>query len=147
VREREITVRYDLRVIDTRTGVELGAHTESAEAMARAVYSDYSAEGDCGEYFLVPPDMKRADPDRARAIEDEWGERFGKWTLPEFLERARRDRGRTHYQPGNRHEFMGDMRERPVFMGDLPDENEMAFIALDGMWQPVLGMLKELDAK
>ena len=34
-----------------------------------------------------------------------------------------------------------------MWLGELPGENDLAAVALDVIWQPVLGMLKELDAR
>ena len=67
--------------------------------------------------------------------------------LPSLLEKARNDRHRSRYSASDRHAFFGDCRERPIWLGGLPGENDMAAIALDVVWQPVLGMLKELDEK
>jgi len=77
----------------------------------------------------------------------EWKQRFGAWTLPKLLERARKEHRHTHYGAEDRKAFFADCHERPVWLAELPGEDELASIALDGVWQPVLGMLQELDAK
>ena len=85
---------------------------------------------------------------RAKNREMEWKTDFGNWTLPALLERARKDRSHRHYGHGDRATFIQqDCGERPIWLAELPDERELALIALDGLWQPVLGMLQELDAK
>lgn len=146
-REREVSVQYDLEVVDVEDEVSLAAYTDAAAAYARVVFTDYQAQGDCADYCLVPPNLKQSDPARAKELEGEWKSHFGTWTLPSLLERARKDRTRARYTAGDRAAFFADCRERPVWLGELPSENDLAAIALDVIWQPVLGMLKELDEK
>jgi hypothetical protein len=146
-REREVSVHYDLEVVDVEDEASLAAYTDVAAAYARVVFTDYQGQGDCADYCLVPPDLKRSDPARAEKLDAEWKSHFGTWTLPSLLERARKDRSHSRYSSGDRSAFFSDCRERPVWLGELPGENDLATIALDVIWQPVLGMLKELDAK
>jgi hypothetical protein len=146
-REREVTVHYDLEVVGVEDQVALATYTDGTTAYARVVFTDFQPQGDCGDYCLFPPAMKQSDPARAKRVESEWKQHFGTWTLPSLLERSRKDRMHSRYGSGDRSAFFADCHERPVWLGELPDENELAAIALDGVWQPVLGMLKELDAK
>jgi hypothetical protein len=146
-RERIVTVQYDLEVVETENEITLSSYNDTVEGYARVVFSDFQATGDCDDYRVVPPGLKRSDPARAERLESEWRRHFGTWPLPALLEKARGDRHRSRYSASDRHAFFGDCRERPVWLGGLPGENDMASIALDVVWQPVLGMLKELDAK
>jgi len=146
-RERTVSVHYDLEVVDTEDEASLVAYTDAVEGYARVVFTDFQAQGDCADYCVVPPGLKRSDPTRAEKLQAEWTSHFGTWTLPSLLEQARKDRHRSRYTPGDRAAFFTDCRERPVWLGGLPGENDLATIALDVIWQPVLGMLKELDAK
>lgn len=146
-REREVTVNYDVEVVDTHDRVALAKFTQGASAYARVVWTDFSASGDCGDYALATPAMRATQADRVRTIEQNWKQQFGTWTLPALLEHARKNRSHTRYQPSHRQAFFADCRERPVYLGGLPGEQELAGIALDGVWQPVVGVLKELDAK
>lgn len=146
-RERFVTVNYDLEVVETENEETLAGYTDTVEGYARVVFTDFQPTGDCDDYRLVPPGLKRSDPARAERLESEWKSHFGTWTLPALLEKARGDRHRSRYSASDRQAFFGDCRERPVWLGGLPGENDMASIALDVVWQPVLGMLKELDAK
>jgi len=146
-RERTVTVRYDLEVVETEHEASLAAFSDAVEGYARVVFTDFQATGDCDDYCVVPPGLRRSDPSRAERLESEWKRHFGTWTLPSLLEKSRSDRHRSHYSASDRHAFFGDCRERPVWLGGLPGEDDMAAIALDVVWQPVLGMLKELDAK
>ena len=147
VRERQVLAHYDLEVVDTNDEATLATYTDAVDGYARVVFTDFQAQGECADYCLVPPSLRHNDPVRASTIEGEWTSHFGNWTLPALLERARRDSRHSRYTPGDRAAFFSDCHERPVWLGDLPDENELAGIALDGVWQPVFGMLQELDAK
>ena len=147
VREREVSVRYDLEVMGIPGQATLATASDAGTAYARVVFTDFQPEGDCSDYSLVPPDMKREHPKRAEKIEADWTRSMGYWTVPLLLQRALKDRAHTRYTPADRKWFFGDCRERPVWLGELPDENILAAIALDGIWKPVLGMLQELDAK
>lgn len=146
-REREITVHYDVEVVDVENGAPLVTYSDGATAYARVVFTDFQAQGDCADYVVVPPYLKQSDPERAARLQSDWKKTFGNWTLPSLLDRARRDRHHARYASSDRAAFFSDCRERPVWLGELPDENDLAAIALDVIWQPVLGMLKELDAK
>jgi hypothetical protein len=146
-RDRQVDIQYDVEVVDTRGGTTVGKFTRGATAYARVVYTDFSPTGECSNYCLVPPAMRESDPERARRIEQDWKATFGSWTLPALLESARRERSHTRYSDSDRQAFFADCHERPVYLGGLPNAHELAGIALDGVWQPVVGMLKELDAK
>lgn len=146
-RERTVTVHYDLEVVDTEDESSLSRYSDAVEGYARVVFTDFQAAGDCKDYRLFPPGLRTSDPSRASDIEREWRRNFGTWTLDALLEKARNDRGRSRYAASDRGAFFGDCHERPVWLGGLPGDNDMASIALDVVWQPVLGMLRELDAK
>ena len=146
-RERIVTVQYEFEVVDTEDEASLSRFGDAVEGYARVVFTDFEPTGDCDDYVVVPPGLKRTDPARAADLQEGWRSHFGTWTLPALLRKARSDRNRSHYSAADRQAFFGDCRERPVWLGGLPGENDMAAIALDVIWQPVLGMLKELDAK
>ena len=146
-RERTVTVQYELEVVDTEDEVSLARFSDAVQGYARVVFSDFQVTGDCRDYCLVPPELRRSDPSRASQLETEWKSHFGTWTVTSLLEKTRSDHHRSRYASSDRQAFYADCHERPVWLGDLPGENDMAAIALDVVWQPVLGMLKELDAK
>ena len=146
-REREVSVHYALSVLDVVDGTTLAAYQDAASTYARVVFTDFQAQGDCDDYCLLPPGVRASDGERAKRAEADWKEHFGTWTVPALLAKARKDRDHARYGAGDRSAFFGDCRERPVWLGELPRENELALIALDGLWQPALGMLQELDAK
>src|SRR5262249_24550414 len=144
-RERVVTLQWDIQVLDVRTHAELVKRSAEVASVARVAWTDYRAEGSCGDYRLVPPD--RDADEEGRRIHARWKECFGTWTLPDMLEQARRDRGRSLYQSRYRDEFRSDSREHPVLCGELPGEDDMAQIALSDLWRPVLASLKDLDPK
>ena len=144
-RERWVTVHCDLVVLDARSGAVVAHREESFEADARVAWTDFQAEGDCAAYALVPPDMRRDDPIHAKEVEDSWRECFGTWRLPALLEGARKERRRATYQPGDRGEFRRPSHEHPVLLGELPSEEDLAYVALDGAWEKLLATLRELE--
>jgi hypothetical protein len=146
-RDREVTIHYDLRIVDAVDGTTLGNYSDAVTSFARVVFTDFQPQGDCDDYCLVPPDLKSSDSRRAGHIQEAWKDQFGNWTLPALLEQAKKDRNHSRYVSGDRNAFFHDCHEHPVWLGELPSEDEMAYIALDVIWQPALGMLQELDAK
>ncbi|HTR97204.1 MAG TPA: hypothetical protein VMH61_04830 [Candidatus Acidoferrales bacterium] len=144
-RERDVNVRYAVRVIDSRSGAVLAHREPSAATRARTMWTDFVPDGDCDRYALLPPDVRQSDPDRARRVDARWQERLGSWTLPEVLQLARDQRDHAHYDPRDRARFDRDTRDRPVWLGELPAPNELACVALDDAWKTVLTMLQELD--
>lgn len=146
-REREVKVNWDYEVIDVKSGVVLAHREVPADAAARIVWTDFKPEGDPGRYELLPPDVRKRDSERAKRVDSQWQERVGSWKLADLLKRARDDRGRSKWSRDYRHEFHGtDSRNRPVWLGELPGEDDLAFVALDDAWRPVLATLQELDA-
>lgn len=146
-RSREVKLQTEIEVIDVRTGATVARRTVPGEAFARTVWTDFRPEGDCTRYALLDPETRKAEPDRAKAADARWKEGAGSWTLPALLERAQKDRDRARYKSDYRREFLGDTRSRPVWLGELPSEDDLAYCALEELWKPVLAALQELDAK
>jgi len=146
-RERVVTVHCDFDVVDTRTGEVIASRSEPLEAVARVAWTDFRAEGDCGDYCLVPPDEAKADPDRAKGAERAWKECFGGLKLPDMLDHSRKDRRRSAYQSGYRDEFRRSTHDHPVLLGELPGEDDLAYLALAGSWEKVLATLADLDPR
>ena len=144
-RARRVQARYELEVLDVRDGTIVAHRENPVEAVARTIWTDFRPNGDCNAYCLVPPDLARADPGRARQASERWNSQCGAWPLPDLLERARDGSGREHYDSRYLREF-SDHR-RPVFLRELPDEDDLARLALDDVWQPVFEMLRDLDPK
>jgi hypothetical protein len=147
-RERQVTVNWDFDVVDVRTGAVLHHRAVPASCAARIVWTDFKPEGDCDRYSLLPPDVRRSDSARAKRVDAQWEERCGTWTLSSLLVKARDGRNRARWSKDYRGEFRGtDTRRRPVWLGELPGEDDMAFVALDTAWRDVFSALQELDAK
>jgi tetratricopeptide (TPR) repeat protein len=142
-RRREITIRVDFEVIETGGGARLAHDSQQRSLVAHTVFTRFAPVGSCDDYRLVPP----GDDDRKRRIEKEWRDDFGSWNLPAFLERARREPGRTRYESRHRSEFAAAGTSTPIWLDDLPPVEEMAHIALDDAWMPMLAMLRDLDGK
>src|SRR5262245_8582688 len=64
-RERSVTVRYDLEVVDTGSGNTLSTYSDKVDGYARVVFTEFQATGSCDEYRLYPPGLKNSDPERA----------------------------------------------------------------------------------
>ena len=111
------------------------------------MFTDFQPVGSTQDYHLYPPDLKESNPTRAAVLDREWKSHFGILSVPMLLARARDDRNRERYTAAYRQDFFGDCHSQPVYLGGLPGENDMASIALDASWKPVLNMLKVLDAK
>jgi len=144
-RDREISVGFEYEVVGVEEGAVVGAFSGTMKAGAHAVFTSSPAAGDCDDYCLVPPDMKKSDPDRAKRIEADWEDRCGGWKLVELLERARRENGRSAY--GSRYEdaSTNGTDGRAFFPGELPSEAELAKLAFGQVWEPLLRTLRDLD--
>jgi hypothetical protein len=144
-RQREVKLQYEFEVLDTDNEQTLARHGDQSRAVANTFYTLFQARGECADYCLLPPALKRADPRRAEQIDKEWTATFGSWTLAKVLTTARESRSRTRYRPEHRKDFLNASFVFPVFLDDLPSPNDMALIALDGTWKPVYAVLKDLD--
>ncbi|HEY3156484.1 MAG TPA: hypothetical protein VGK76_07690 [Candidatus Eisenbacteria bacterium] len=144
-RDREISVGFEYQVLGVDEGALVGAFNGTMKASAHAIFSSSPVAGDCDDYCLVPPDMKRSDPDRAKRIETDWEDRCGGWKLVELLEHARREKGRSGY--GSRYEDASTIGAdgRAFFPGELPSEGELASLAFGQVWEPLVRTLRDLD--
>ncbi len=140
--ERHVGVTLVYEVVDVKSGVVLTTASQPYESWARVVWSDYDATGDLDRYRLSPPD---ADPDEADQASRRWDASMHGMTLPHLLEQARAADTRREWDARFRREFPRDSREHPVFLGQLPPVPDMAFMALQDAWQPMLEALRQLD--
>jgi hypothetical protein len=145
-RVRAVHVEVEFEVLDADEEEFLERRSVPFDAVARTAYTRQEVDGDCDDYRLVPPSLERADRDRARRIEARWKGQFGPWTLPGLLEEARRTSGGLAYSAALRGLFWPP-RERPVFLDDLPPAEDLAALAIEGVWEPVLETLRALDSR
>jgi hypothetical protein len=146
-RERQVTVRYEFDVLEVATGAVLAHRAEKGEARVRVAWSDYRPGDDVDRYALLPPDVRKSDPGRARKVDAQWRDHMGSWSVEDVLRQSRDQRSRSRYSSRYRGEFYGDTRQRPVWLGEVPTENDLAYVALRDIWRPVLVTLRELDAR
>jgi len=145
IRDRQVVLRYEFDVLDLRTGTVVSHRNEEARAAARIAWTSFRPDEDGDRYSLLPPERRSAEPARARQVDAAWKEQMGSWTLPELMRAAHGDRDRSRYSSRYRGEFRGDSRQHPVWMGELPGEGDLAYVALEGAWRPVYDALLELD--
>lgn len=144
-RNRELSVGYEYQVIDVADGSSVDGGSGTMAASAHVIFTSAQVTGDIGDYHLVSPDLKKSDPDRAKRVETDWGERCGDWKLPDLLEHARKERTRASYEPRFRDEFKISSASRPVFLGDVPPEGDLAQLAFGQVWEPLLRTLRHVD--
>lgn len=142
--ERTVWLSYEYQVLDARTRAVIASHTEPVQAGARVAWTDYRAEGNCRDYVLYPPEFAQSQPDLVKTVTGRWKQCFGDWELPTLLEESRK-RSRAHYDSRYRDEFRPGHGARAVLLGELPDEDELATLALERSWDPLVRTLKEID--
>ncbi len=143
-RSRRVSLRFEFEIRETERGSVVARHDAPYHVTARVIDTSYRAEGDCDDFVLIPPAMKRADARGAETRDRAWKESCGSWELPAFLEMARKE-GRRSYKPSMRGEFHGDTERRPVVLGDLPPVEELALVALRGAWEPMVDALRRVE--
>jgi len=147
LRERKVKVSYEMEILDTEGYDTISRRRDTEEVVARTAYSEFTPTGACDNYCLLPPAAKKNSPDRWKRSNERWSNTFGTWTLPKFLEQTKNHSKRTRYTQNYRKEFYTPTVSRPVFLDDLPGEDELVMIALQNVWEPVYAMLRESDAK
>jgi hypothetical protein len=143
-RGREVDVQVELDVLDADSGASLAHHVEGLRAEARTIYSDFRPAADPGQYRLVSPAMEREDPVAARRATERWKTTFGDWTVPRLIEKTRTNDSRRRYRSDYAGEFSRGSRT-PVYLDDLPGVDDLARIALEPAWRPIVAMLADLD--
>jgi len=143
--ERRVWVKYDFSILDTHDGKILLTRGDEVPAEAIVVWTDYEPVGESNSYALYTAEMQKAHPEAVKVIDGRWRQCAGGWKLSAFLERARDEHRHTRYRPEDRQAFYDFSSEHPVFLGELPPEGDLAFVALDRVWEPLLAALRELD--
>ncbi len=70
-RDREVHLRYEYQVLDVADGTIVASGADQVGAEAHVIYTSVSVPGECADYSLAPPDLRKSDPDRAKRIEEE----------------------------------------------------------------------------
>ncbi len=143
-RDRDLSVGYEYSVVDVQDGAVITGNSGTLHASAHAVYTSGPVGGDNDDYCLVPPDVKRQDPERANRVEAEWGNRCGDWKLTDLIARSRKERSRG-YESRYQDDWVLRSNGRAVFLGDVPSEGELVKLAFGQVWEPLAHTLKELD--
>ncbi|HYV99754.1 MAG TPA: hypothetical protein VE967_20000, partial [Gemmatimonadaceae bacterium] len=88
-RDRTVTAQMEFDIVDTRTGGSVAHEERSENAFARTVWTDYRPDDHYDQYALLPPDVRKSDPERAKKIDDDWRKLMGSWELADLLRHAR----------------------------------------------------------
>lgn len=147
LRERKVKVSYEMEILETEGYNAITRRRDTEEVLAYTAFTQFTPTGNCDNYCLLPPDVKKSAPDRWKRSNERWTGTFGSWTLPGFLEQTQNRSSRTRYSPKYRSEFYASTLGHPVFLDDLPGEDELVLIALQDVWQPVYAMLQETDGQ
>jgi hypothetical protein len=141
---RRVTVRCEFEIRSTRDGAVVAQHEEAMRATARVIHTGRRPEGDPDDYVLASPGLRRSDSGAAEARERDWKSHCGSWSLPELLERARKEPSRP-YRPSMRSEFHSDTERKPVFLSELPPVDDLAMVALRDAWKPLLTAIRDVE--
>ncbi len=142
-RDRELSVGYEYSVVNVQDGNAITGNTGTLRAAAHAIYTLNAFDGEGDDYCLVPPDVRSKDPERAKRVESDWGDRCGDWKLSDFVARSRKHASgyESRYQDG----WVLAANGRAVFLGELPPEGEMVKLAFGQVWEPLAHTLRDLD--
>ena len=148
-RDREITVGYEYQVVNVEDGSSIVGNSGTLRAAAHAVYTSSPVDGDEDDYCLVPPDVRKADSDRAKRIDSQWEDRCGNWKLTDLIAGSRKERSRSRnesrYESRYDDDFILLSSGRAVFLGDVPPEGELVKMAFGQVWEPLTRTLRDLD--
>ena len=143
-RDRELSVGYEYSVVSVEDGTVITGNSGTLHAFAHSVLASTPLSGDDKDYCLLPPDLRKQDPDRAKKVDSDWQDHCGDWSLGDFLARSRGDRGNgyaSHYGDG----WVLRANGRAFFLGELPPDGELARLAFGQVYEPLTQTLAELD--
>jgi len=146
-REREVQVSWEFDVVEASTGHVIAHRGDKVTAQARTVYSLFASEGHDDDYCLIPPDAYRPPGYDADAAQKSWEASFGSWSVSKMVECSRNGNARSKYRRDYRGEFSPHRAARPVFLNDLPPAEDLAYVALEDVWEPMFDTLRELDGR
>ncbi len=143
-RDRDLSVGFEYSVVNVEDGATIMGNSGTLHAAAHAIYTSSPVDGDDDDYCLVPPDMRRRDPDRAKRIESEWEDHCGDWKLTDLIARSRKERARG-YESRYQDDWVLRSNGRAVFLGDIPSEGDLVKLAFGQVWEPLARTLHDLD--
>lgn len=143
-RQRHVTVTCEFDVLDTDSEESLLHRSFERDMAARAVWTEFHPDGNASAYQLCPGD---AGDDRIKQANERWHSMFGGWGVPQLLECTRQGRARGPSRDELRQAFASDPSHGQMFLADPPPAGDLAAVALDDVWKPVLSALAELDPR
>jgi|GEM_PF-2345243 len=144
-RDRECSVGFEYSIVDVQDAAVIMGNSGTLQASAHAIYTSAPLlGGDEDDYCLVPPDMEKQDPDRAKRIHSEWTDHCGDWKLNELIQRSRKERVRG-YESRYNEDWVLRANGRAFFLGDVPSEGELVQLGFGQVWEPLTRTLRDLD--
>ncbi len=143
-RDRELSVGYEYSILNVEDETAITGNSGTLHAFAHSILASTPVSGDDKDYCLIPPDLRKQDPDRAKRVDSDWQDHCGDWTLGDLLARTRSDRGSgyaSRYGDG----WVLRANGRAFFLGELPPEGELAKLAFGQVWEPLTQTLADLD--
>ncbi len=144
-RVRDVDFEVDHEIVSTRDGTTLAHQRTPLHTRARVVWTSYVPEGELDRYALVSDAVRAADPARAKAVETRWKTACGdETTLQQVLSASRESRvSKGNDARGTLGRFA--LGTAFVFLQELPGAQELARLAAQGAWQPLVSDLARLD--
>ncbi len=143
-RVRNVSVQVDHEVVSTRDGSTLAHQRTPLHTQARVVWTSYVPEGELDQYALVSETVRSANPERAKAIETRWKAACGEGTTLRQVLGASREARKSRERGGVLGRFA--LGTAFVFLQELPSAQELAQLAAEAAWQPLLADLARLDS-
>ena len=143
-RDRELSVGYEYSIVSVEDGTVITGNSGTLHAFGHSILASTPVSGDDKDYCLLPPDLRKQDPERAKRVDSDWQDHCGDWSLGDLLARSRSDRGggyASRYGDG----WVLRANGRAFFLGELPPEGELAKLAFGQVWEPLTQTLADLD--
>ncbi len=145
-RLRDVAFEVDHEVVSTRDGSTLAHQRTPLKTRARVVWTSYVPEGELDRYALVSDAVRAADPERAKAIETRWKAACGdETTLQQVLAASREAKASRATTSARGTVARFALGTAFVFLQELPGAQELARLAAQGAWQPLVSDLARLD--
>ena len=143
-RDRELSVGYEYSVLNVEDGTVITGNSGTLHAVAHSILATTPLGGDDKDYCLLPPDLRKQDPERAKRVDSDWQDHCGDWSLGDLVSRSRSDRG-NGYESRYGDGWVLRANGRAFFLGQLPPEGELVKLAFGQVWEPLTQTLADLD--